>query len=102
MDEIVGYDKQLPYYFIYALYYIHDTVLPLVRLELLFTQKQPPEVLYKKPILKKLLSWRSATLLKRDSNIPPNIAKFLRTSILKNICERLRLFIFIYTVLCIV
>ena len=37
----------------------------------------------------KLETFRSATLLKRDSNIdvfPVNIAKFLRTPLLKNIC----------------
>ena len=39
-------------------------------------------------------SFRPATLLKRDSNtvFPVNIGKFLRTPILKNICERLLLY----------
>ena len=41
------------------------------------------------------VSYRSATLLKRDSKhwcFPVKFAKFLRTSIIKNICERLILF----------
>ena len=39
-------------------------------------------------------SFRPTTLLKRDSNklFPVNIGKFLRTPILKNICERLLLY----------
>ena len=36
-------------------------------------------------------TWRPATLLRRDSNI----AKFLRATILKNICERLLLHLFL-------
>ena len=45
--------------------------------------KQPPELLYlKKGVL------RDATLLKRKC-FPVNIAKFLRTTIFKNICELL-------------
>ena len=42
----------------------------------------------------KLQAYRPAILLKRDSKhscFPVNIAKFLRTPILKNICERLLL-----------
>ena len=71
-------------------------------------KKQPPEAFYKKTALKhfaiftgKYLCWslfliklqalKPPTLLKRDCNIgvAVNIAKFLRTPILKNICERL-------------
>ena len=42
----------------------------------------------------KLQAWRPATLFKRDFNtgfFPANVAKFLRTPILQNICERLLL-----------
>ena len=76
------------------------------------TQKQPPEVLCKKSVLKnftkftgkhlcwslfliKLKVFRSATLLKRDSNtrvfFSVKFAKVLRTPSLKNICEQLLL-----------
>ena len=60
-------------------------------------QKQP-EVFYKKRLLWTISqfsqenAWRPATLLKRDSNasfFSVIIAKFLRTPILKSICERL-------------
>ena len=66
-------------------------------------QKQPPEVLYEKAVLKsfatftgKYLCWR-LFLIKlqffrpEHSYFPVNIAKVLRTPILKNICERLLL-----------
>ena len=75
-------------------------------------QEQPPEVLYKKAILKDfarstriphlcgslffkiLQTFRPSTLLKRDSNTSVsqetvNIAEFLIQPILKNICKRL-------------
>ena len=70
--------------------------------------KHSPEVLYKKSILRnfaiftgkhlcwslfliKLQAFKSAILLKRDSSTGAflNIVKFLRTPVLKNICERL-------------
>ena len=55
----------------------------------LLLQNQPPEVFCKKNL------FRSATLLKRDSNtgvcFTEKFVKFLRTSILKNIFERLLL-----------
>ena len=74
-------------------------------------KKQPPEVFYKKAVLKnfsmltgkymcsslfliKLQPFRSATFSKRDSNAGVflvNIAKFLIKLILKKICERLLL-----------
>ena len=74
-------------------------------------KKQPPEVFYKKAVLKnfsmltgkymcsslfliKLQPFRSATFSKRDSNAGAfllNIAKFLIKLILKKICERLLL-----------
>ena len=78
-------------------------------------QKEPPEVLSKKGLFLKFLQifeentcagvsfqqglqacnkvFRGATLLKRDSNtcFPVKFAEFLRTPILKNICERLLL-----------
>ena len=62
-------------------------------------QKQPPEVFYKKVVPKisvleyfllKLQDLGPTTLLKRDSKhicFPVNIAKFLRTPTLRNICE---------------
>ena len=58
-----------------------------------FVQKQSPEVLCKKGVLKKFGNFLKSlkTLLKRDSNTGVKFAKFLRTSILKNICERLLL-----------
>ena len=56
-------------------------------------QKQPPEVFCKKGVLNnftiftgKLLCWRL-----EHTCFPVNIAKFLRTLILKNICEQLLL-----------
>ena len=69
-------------------------------------QKQPPQVFYKKAVLKnfalftgKNLCWslillktfRPTILLIRYRCFPVNISKFLRTSILKNIHERLLL-----------
>ena len=66
-------------------------------------QKESPEVFYKKSCSLKFINinWKTpvfesqvfltATLLKRGSNIgffPLNIAKFLRTPILQNTCER--------------
>ena len=73
-------------------------------------KKQPKEVFYKNETLKnfsifadkhlcwglfliKLQVFRSATLLKRHSNTGAfmNIAKFLKTPMLKKICERLLL-----------
>ena len=60
-------------------------------------KKQPPEVFYKKRVLKnfttftlKHLSW-DLVLIKLQPFRPVNIANFLRTPILKNICERLLL-----------
>ena len=73
---------------------------------MLYGQKQPPEVLYKGScFLKKFcnihtktpLSW-SLFLIKLQSRrpegwcFPVSIAKFLRTPVLKNICEGLLLF----------
>ena len=77
---------------------------------LLWNQKQPPEVFYKKALLKnfaiftgkylcwslfliKLLAFRAATIKKRLQHkcLPVNIAKYLRTPLLKNICECLLL-----------
>ena len=65
---------------------------------LISLEKQPPEVFYKKAILKNLaiftgkhLCWSLFLISffqKKDSNTM-NVAKFLRTSILKNICKRL-------------
>ena len=75
-------------------------------------QKQPPEVFYKKAVLKnfaiftgkhmcwnlfliKLQAIRLTSLLKRDSNIryfPVNIVKFLRAPIFENVRERLLLY----------
>ena len=71
-----------------------------------FVQKQPPEVFCIKNVSLKIsqislektcvgVSFRSATLLKRDSKhwcFPVKFAKFSRTSIIKDICERLILF----------
>ena len=74
-------------------------------------KKQPPDVFYKKAVLKyfsvfqgkhlcwslfliKLSACRSATLLKRNSNTSGfllNIAKCLKAHILRKICERLLL-----------
>ena len=49
----------------------------------------------KKGVLKKFGNFLKSlkTLLKRDSNTGVKFAKFLRTSILKNICERLLLYV---------
>ena len=66
-------------------------------------QNQSPEVFHKNLFLKFLLypqentwhfSWRSATLIKGDSNtyFTVNIAKFIKKPISKNICKRLLLF----------
>ena len=74
------------------------------------TKKQPPEMFYKKVVLKnfaifagKHLCWnlflikfhayRPATFLKRDSStgVSVNIERFLRTPILKNMYKRLLL-----------
>ena len=75
-------------------------------------QKQPPEVFYKKGVLKnfakstgkhlpqsfffnKVADLRPATLFKKrlwQKYFPMNFSKPLRTPILKNICERLLLF----------
>ena len=55
-------------------------------------QKQPLEDFYKKTVLKgKNLSWSLFLIKLFQYNFPVNIAKFLRTSIFKNICERLLL-----------
>ena len=74
-------------------------------------QKQPPQVFYKKGVLKNFAKFtgkhlcqglfsnkvgglRPATLLKKrlwHGCFPVNFPIFLRTSILKNICERLLL-----------
>ena len=45
-----------------------------------------------KPLFNEVAGFRLATSLKRDSShwcIPEKLAKFLRTPILKNMCERL-------------
>ena len=60
-----------------------------------FPLKQPQEVFYKNavhmktPVFESL--FRPEPVLKRDSNscFPANIAKFLKTPISKNFCERL-------------
>ena len=49
-------------------------------------QKQPPEVFYKKAVLKNFAIFSGKHL--QDRCFPVNIAKFLRTLLLKNICER--------------
>ena len=74
-----------------------------------WTQKQPPDVLYKKTVLKNFAIFTGKTPVLeslfakvaelqtckfiekrlRPRCFPVNITKFLRTSILKNICERL-------------
>ena len=53
-------------------------------------QKQPPEVFYKKTIIKKLAITTEKHLC-WSSFLIQNIAKSLRAAILKNICERLLL-----------
>ena len=73
----------------------------------IYTQKQPPEVLYKKVVLKnfeiftgkhffnKAASMNPFNYIKKRLQhryFPANIDKFLRTSNLKNTCERLILF----------
>ena len=74
-------------------------------------EKRPPEVFYKKAVLKnfliftgKHLCWslfliklqvlRSAALSKKNFNTSEYIVKFLKMPILKKICERLPLFLF--------
>ena len=70
-----------------------------------FVQKQPPEVFCKKGVLKnfanftgKHLCWslfQACSFIKKRLQqwcFPVKFTKFLRTSILKNICERLILF----------
>ena len=72
-------------------------------------RKQPPEVLYKNTVLKNLaiftekqLCW-SLFLIKRLKHgcFPVNIAKCLRTPILKNIWEEMLLCVFQYPEYCI-
>ena len=60
--------------------------------------KQPPEVLYEKSVLKKFTIFtgklHDCNFIKKRLQyrcFPPNIAKFLRTSSLKNIYQRLLL-----------
>ena len=64
------------------------------------SQKQPPQVFYKKPVHKnfaifteKHLYWSLLSIKKRLQHrcFPVDIAKFLRTLILKIVCERLLL-----------
>ena len=64
--------------------------------------KQPPEVFYKKAAFKTFAIFagkqsRLATLLKRDSNkeFSCEFCEIFRTPILKNICERLLLHLFL-------
>ena len=56
-------------------------------------QKQPLEVLYKKAVLKnfRIFTGRTEKHLCWSLALIQNIVKFLRASILKNICERLLL-----------
>ena len=81
---------------------------------LVWIQKQPPDVFYKKVVLKnfaiftgkhlcwsffwiELQTWRSLNFINKrlyHKCFPVNIAKILRTPILKNICERLLLNVF--------
>ena len=70
-------------------------------MDVLFMQRQPLEVFYKKGLSLKISQYSQENtcwnpfLIKLQTfrAFPVNIAKFLRTCFLKNICERLLLFI---------